>query len=86
MNGIGAYYSPSPVQPVNPPEASPLRPTSGVGSYYSPSPLRPVGPPEAAPLRHTNGVGEMEDTTKTAAVGLLFLVVLGFWLLQKKGK
>jgi len=85
MNGIGAYYSPSPLRPVGPSEATPVRSTSGLGSYYSPSPLRPVGPPEAAPLTQTAGLGEMSEGTRSA-LGLLFVLALGFWLLRTGGK
>ena len=90
-DGIGSYYSPSPLRPVGPPEAAPLRHTSGVGSYYNPVPLRPVGPPEASPLHPTNGLGVSieaaePETSRVATVGLLFAIAFGFWMLRGRKK
>lgn len=85
-NGIGAYYSPSPLRPVNPMEAGaePVRPVSGMGAYYSPSPFRPVSPSEkgAGPIHRVNGLGD-DSAQKKAAVGLLFFLVLGLWVFRK---
>ena len=85
--GIGAYFSPSRVRPVMPPQqgAGPVRPTAGVGAYYSPSPLRPVMPPQqgagpiqAAGLGQAPGVGSF--------VFLAALMALGVFLLAQGAK
>lgn len=84
-NGIGAYFSPVTSMPVNPaqPISAPLFPTSGLGAYYSPAPLRPINPPQPinAPLVSTSGVGETPNGGTQAAIGLIFLLALGIWLL-----
>jgi len=82
MNGIGAYFSPSPVRPVAPPQAA-VPAAFGVGAYFNPSPLRPVGPAEASMARPVQGLGERSESQK-AAMGLLALIVLGIFLLRKR--
>jgi len=84
MNGIGSYFNPVPAVRVGLPQAAPA---TGVGAYYDPRPLRPVSPPQSVPATSTNGLGvsmSLDDSGTRAAMGLLLLVALGFFLLRKK--
>lgn len=84
-DGIGAYFSPDTLRPIQ--TAKPLyqtpvdrrKPVEGIGAYYSPASVLPV---EQAPLQ-VSGFGETPTGSKTAAIGLLFLLVFGVWLLKR---
>lgn len=84
MNGIGSYFNPVPAVRIGIPQAAPA---AGVGAYYNPSPLRPVNLPQSTPAVSTSGLGvsmSLDDNGTRAAMGLLLLLALGFFLLRKK--
>lgn len=84
MNGIGSYFSPETFRPVGRPQSTPV---SGVGAYYNPEMFSPVNPPESVPATSTSGLGvslALEENKSSAAIGILLLIALGFFLMRRK--
>lgn len=77
-DGIGSYFSPSPVRPVHDPISHPAHHTSGLGAYFSPSPIRPVSAPIAHPAHSIRGLGQEE---KPASPVQVFGAMIGISIL-----
>lgn len=92
MHGIGAYYNPVPLRPVDPPQSAAATATSGVGSYFNPVSAVSIHHPDSyAAKRAMKGLGVTMEAASantarngSAALVLLALVALGFFFLRKK--
>lgn len=77
MNSVGAYYSPSALQPITP---------AAVGAYFAPNTLQAISPPISQPLVRTGAGAVPVATGRTIAMAVGLVAVVIFFATTRKAR